>query len=127
MQDSFVNGITENPSPEGLLQSYNAASSQLTGSASDALKQQCGYVRADSADVTWDADCWLHGGRAIDFASKVSSKISSGSLTAGDLMGFTTIGLKAIGDVAMAALKLLDTPLMGGGEDTQHPARPQAR
>lgn len=121
MYGSFTSGLASNPTPMGFLKSYNAASSQLTKAAAQSLKKQLDAAAPLLAGYGWGLPILLAGYVAVEFlssCSKVSAKISSGSLTAGDLMGFTNIGFKAIGDIAMALLKLLDTPLMGGEEDT---------
>ncbi len=121
MYGSFTSGLSSNPTPMGLLKSYNAASSQLTKAAAQSLKKQLDAAAPLLAGYGWGLPILLAGYVAVEFlssCSKVSAKISSGSLTAGDLMGFTNIGTKAMGDIVMALVKLLDTPLMGGEEDT---------
>jgi len=121
MYGSFTSGLANNPTPMGLLKSYNAASSQLTKAAAQSLKKQLDAAAPLLAGYGWGLPILLAGYVAVEFlstCSNVSAKISSGSLTAGDLMGFANIGPKAIGDIAMALVKLLDTPLMGGDEDT---------
>ncbi len=121
MYDSFTSGLSSNPSPMGFLKSYNAASSQLTKAAAQSLKKQLDAAAPLLAGYAIGLPILLAGYMAVEYlsaCSKVSAKISSGSLTAGDLMAFTNVGFKAIGDIAMALIKLLDTPLMGGEEDT---------
>lgn len=121
MYSSFTSGLASNPTPMGLLKSYNAASSQLTKAAAQSLKKQLDTVAPVMALSGGGVLVLFAGYVAVEYlsaCSKVSAKIASGSLTAGDLMSFSGLGLKAIGDIAMALVKLLDTPLMGGEDDT---------